>query len=248
MAVEQTPDFCQHEANMVCFTLGPQAELGLKKNLVAAAEVFEVNRRHGAVGDGDQSALIGADASGTQADVFDYSGAIAEAANVAHAKHFVTENGNAAEKIGNGLLGDEANGQASNAEAGKKSAHVEAEGTKDRESAEAENYRFEDALGQQHERSGTGVTMSQSAIAHAAQQPAHHAPSDPRHADDESDVGDLKVIVPRQQRDTQVADKELMSQGGREQPRGGRDGAPIRNLQLAAPPGPPVHRNFQYNQ
>ena len=135
VAVEQAADFREHEADMVRLALGAQAESCLEKNLVAAAEVLQIDRRHGAVGNRQQSPLFGANACGAQADVFDDSGAIAEAADIADAKHFVAEHGDAAEKILDGLLRAEADGQAADAESGERGAHVEAQAAEHRENA-----------------------------------------------------------------------------------------------------------------
>ena len=148
---------------------GRKPRVRLEKNFVAATQVLQVNCRDGAVGDGQKSPLLGADASGAQADVFDHAGAIAETANIAHTKHFVAEHGDAAEEISNGLLCAEADGNAANTEAGERCAHVEAEVSQDCESTDAENECFDDALAEQHERTGTGVSAGQGAIAHAAQ-------------------------------------------------------------------------------
>ena len=54
------------------------------------------------------------------------------------------------------------------AKAGERSAHVEAQVAENSEDAEAKDYRLEDALTQQHERSRASVTTSQRTIAHPA--------------------------------------------------------------------------------
>ena len=173
VAVKQAADFSQHEAHMVGLGLRAQPKIRLEKNLVAAAEVLEVDGRHGPVGNRHQRSLLGADAGGTQADIFDHAGTIAEAANIADAEHFVAENGNATEKILDGFLRAEADRQAANAEPGERGAHVEAQVAEHGQNAHHKNHRLEDALAQQHERSCAGVAAGQGAIAHAVQRPSH---------------------------------------------------------------------------
>src|SRR5271165_3099432 len=109
---------------MISRGLAAHAEVGFEENLVAAAEVFDVNAGDGAVGNGDQGSFIGADAGGAQADIFDCASAIAEAAIVADADHFVAENRDAAEQILNRLLRTETDGQPANAQAGERGREV----------------------------------------------------------------------------------------------------------------------------
>ncbi len=139
MAIEQAADFREHEADVVRLAFEAKAKSCLEKNLVAAGEVLKIDRRHGAVGNREQRPLFGADASRTQSDVFDDSSAIAEAADVADAEDFIPENGNSAKKIFDGLLRAEADGQAPDAEASERGAHVEAQAAEYREHADNKN-------------------------------------------------------------------------------------------------------------
>ena len=80
-----------------------------------------------AIGNGELGARVGANASGAQADIFDGSGAVGEAAIVADADDFIGEHGDSAKKIFERLLRGEGDGDAANAEAGEHRGQVEAE-------------------------------------------------------------------------------------------------------------------------
>ena len=86
---------------------------------------------------------------------------------------------------------------AADTESGERGAHVEAEAAEHRQNTDTENKRFDDALTEQHERSGAGVSAGEGTVAHAAQRPAHNPPENPRDTDDEQDGSELEVIVAR---------------------------------------------------
>src|SRR5580765_5382938 len=130
---------------MIRLALRAQAERRLEKNLVAAAEILKIDCCHGPVGNCQQSPVLGADASGAQSDVFDDSGAVAEAAGIPDTKYFVAEHGDTSEKIGNGLLRTEADGNAADTESGERGAHVEAQAAEDRECSGDKNNCLQEA-------------------------------------------------------------------------------------------------------
>src|SRR6202034_2054865 len=127
VAVKQPPNFGEYKAHMVGLGLRTQTESGLEKNLVSSAKILQVDGCNGPIRNGHQRALLSADASGTQADVFDQSRAIAEATHISHAKHFIAQDRNSTEEIFDGLLRSEADGQSADTEAGERGAHVEAQ-------------------------------------------------------------------------------------------------------------------------
>ena len=183
MAVKQPPNFGEYKAHMVGLGLRTQTESGLEKNLVSSAKILQVDGCNGPIGNGHQRALVSADASGTQADVFDQSRAIAEATHISHAKHFIAQDRNSTEEIFDGLLRSEADGQSADTEAGERGAHVEAQVAEHSENAPHKNHGFEDSLAQEHERARTRMSARQGAIAHAMQGPLHDAPQNPGCAD-----------------------------------------------------------------
>src|SRR6202158_5832047 len=126
VTVKQAPDLRENETQMVGLGLGTQAETRLKQNFVAAAEVLEVNCRHGAVGNGQQRPLVRANPGGAQTDVFNDARTIPKPADITDAKDFVAQDGDAAKKILDSLLRTEADGDAANAESCKRRAHIEA--------------------------------------------------------------------------------------------------------------------------
>src|SRR5579863_7276003 len=169
---------------MVGLGFGTQAERCLEQNLVAAAQVLDIDGGHGAVGNCEQRAFVGADAGGAESDIFHGAGAVAEAAGVTDADDFIAQDGNSAEKILDCFLGAEADGQTSDAEAGKGSGHVESQSPEHGEHSGHKYDRFDDAFTQKHERSGAGVSPGQGAIAYASQRPSDGAPGNPGEADD----------------------------------------------------------------
>src|SRR5581483_12063281 len=112
MAVEQLPNLGQHEAQVIGLRFHAHAERGLEQDLVAAAEILKIDGRHGAVRYCDQGSLFGPYARGSQPDILDDAGPISEAADVAHAEHFVAQHRHAAEKILDRLLRTESNREA----------------------------------------------------------------------------------------------------------------------------------------
>ena len=89
-------------------------------------KVLDVHGGDGAVGNGKLGAGVGTNTSGTQADVFDGPGPIAEAAIVADTNDFVGQNGDAAEEIFQRFLCGERDGNAADAQAGEHGSQVEA--------------------------------------------------------------------------------------------------------------------------
>src|SRR6202007_192111 len=92
MALHYVPDFGENEAHMICRRIWVQSQYRLEQHLIAAAQVFDIDGSHRAVRNGKERPFFGAHASGTEADVFDGARAVSEAANVAHANHFVAQN------------------------------------------------------------------------------------------------------------------------------------------------------------
>src|SRR5579864_4080778 len=112
---------------MVRLGIHAQTQTRLEKNFVAAAEIFQVDRGYRSIRDRDQGALIRADARRAQADVFNCPGAIAETADISHAKNLVAQNGDTAKQVLDGFLRAEPNRETPDPEASKCGAHVEAQ-------------------------------------------------------------------------------------------------------------------------
>src|SRR4029077_6643026 len=125
MAVEQFANFQQQEAHMVGLALWAQAESRLKQDLVASAQVLQIDCRNGAIRDGEQCSLLRSDASRAQADIFNHSGAIPEAARITNRKDLTAKHQISAEKILDLLLWAEADRQSADAQPGERGAHVE---------------------------------------------------------------------------------------------------------------------------
>src|SRR3984957_5758923 len=172
MTIKHATNFREHVAEMIGLGLGAKAKSGFEKNFVAAAEILNVDGRHGAVGNRQKSAFVGAHAGGAEADVFDGPGAIAKAAGIADADDFVAEDGDSAKKIRNRLLRAEADRQTSDAEAGEGGGHVEPQRGEHGQRARNNYDCFDNALTEEHERSGTGVPVRQGPSAHAEQKPS----------------------------------------------------------------------------
>src|SRR5207245_1083770 len=166
----------------------------------------------------EQSAFLSANARGTQANILDGAGAIAECADVAHADDFVSQHGDAAEKILDRLLRSETDGEAADTQPGERSAHVEAQGAEHGQHGDHENDRFQNPLAQQHERSGTDVAACECASSDAAQGPSNHAPQNPVGADDKSDGRDPPVVKTLQQRYANVGNEDPVDQRSSNQP------------------------------
>ena len=146
MAVQKPAKLCQHEAEVVRLRFWPQIQTRFQENLVAAAEVLDVDGGNGAVGNRHQRALFGADAGGTQANIFHRPGLVAETADVAHADDFIAENRYAAKKICDRLLRTEADSESANSKARQCGRHVEAEAGEDCEHSAKKDHRLDQAL------------------------------------------------------------------------------------------------------
>src|ERR1700739_1036410 len=146
MAVKQAPGFGQHEADMIGLAVRPQTKIRLEKNLLAASKVLNINRGYGPIRYCNQSTFIGADACGSQADVFDRARAVAEAAHVAHANYFIAEYGTSPEQIRNRLLRTETDGKTADAKSGQRRAHVESEVAEHGERARYKHCNLENSL------------------------------------------------------------------------------------------------------
>ena len=159
MAVKQLADLRQHEAHMIRLCFRGEAQRRLEQNLVAAAEILQIDGRHDTVRNRNECAFVRSDARRAQSDIFDNAGAIAEAANVSDTEDFVPEYRYAAEKILDRLLRAEADGKAADAKPGQRRAHVESQIAEYCKYAQDENDEFNDALAQQHERSGASKSV-----------------------------------------------------------------------------------------
>ena len=163
-------------------------------NLVATGEVFDVHGGEGAIGDGEFGACIGTNAGGAQADVFDGSGAIAEAAVVADADNFVGEDGHSAKKIFECLLGGESDGNASDAEASEHGGEVEAEDTERAQNGDDDHQRGEQALGEHHQGSCADAAGADSVDAQALHGEVGDAEQKPKETDADENADGPVVI------------------------------------------------------
>src|ERR1700722_1966635 len=92
-----------------------QSQHSLEKDLVAPAQILNINSRNRAVGDRQQRSLFGSHTRGSQPDILDRPRAVAEFANISHPNHFIAQHRNAAKQIRDRLLRSEADRQSSNA-------------------------------------------------------------------------------------------------------------------------------------
>src|SRR5215472_12209897 len=91
MAVKQFADFQEHEAHVIGFALRTQPQIRLEQNLVAAAEVLQIDGCHRAVRNGQQCSILGANARRSQSDIFNNPGAVTETADVANPKYLISQ-------------------------------------------------------------------------------------------------------------------------------------------------------------
>src|SRR5262249_9639767 len=129
----------------------------------ALAKVFEDRVGDGAVGNGDDGTLLGAQFGGAKPYVFDRAALVADAAGVADLQSLVGEDGDAAEEVLKGLLRAETDGQAADAEtpdaAPRQSrGHVDAEAAQCDQSDDNECQDFEETA-----RKGNDGTLTHSA-------------------------------------------------------------------------------------
>src|SRR6476660_5414262 len=70
-----------------------------KENFVTLAEIFDDHVGYGAIGNGDDGALLGAKLNGAEADVFDSPALVGYAAGIADLQRLVSKDGDPAQEI-----------------------------------------------------------------------------------------------------------------------------------------------------
>src|SRR6202041_2127939 len=135
-------------------------EHGSELDFVAAGEILNAHGGKCAVGNGELGASVGANAGGSQSDVFDGSGAVGEAAIVADADDVIGKHGDSAKKIFERLLRGKRDGNTANAEAGEHRRQVEAHDGEYGQEGGDDDERPEQAVSQDHERSGADAACT----------------------------------------------------------------------------------------
>src|SRR5262249_30378524 len=97
-----------------------------EKDFVALAEIFDDDIGDSAVGNGNDGAFFGAKFGGTQANVFYGAALIAYTTSVTNLQSSIGQDRDSAEQIFKGFLRAEADGQAADAQPGKRGGDVNA--------------------------------------------------------------------------------------------------------------------------
>ena len=210
---QQAANFGQQIAQLIGSRFVADGEDGTELDFVAARKVFDIHGGEGAVGDGKLGAGVSADASGAEADVFDGAGAVAKAAIVADTNDFIGENGNSAEKIFEGLLSGEGDGDTADTDAGKDRGEIDANDSEDGESGDDDDQGREQALTEDHESAGANASGADGVDAEALHGDGGEAEKEPEKPDADEDADGAVVIHSRQQGQSEVGGHDAMREG-----------------------------------
>ena len=181
MAVEQAADFREHEAHVVGFGFGAQAEIRLEKNLVAAAEIFEIDGRDGAVGNRHAGCALRC-GCGWSAGRCLRPCRCGRRSGRRRRRERLHRRGRRRRRKDSrsSVCAPKPMARPPMPRPASAVLMLKPRLPSTASTPHDEDDCLEDAFAQQHERSGAGVAMGQSAIAHAAQRPAHDAPDESR--------------------------------------------------------------------
>ena len=193
-----------------------QAQHRFEKNLVAPAQILDIDGRDRAIRNRQQRSFFGAHASRAQSNILDRARAVAKLANVAHANHFVAQNRYAAEQIRDRLLRAETDRQRPMPTPASAVLMLKPSTPRIKNTAITNTSALMMRSPSSISEPVPACPRASARLRTRCRNQRISSPQNPIRADDDRDRGDLPVVVPLQQRHAQIAGQNPVNQRARQ--------------------------------